>query len=108
MLLGGRKGHLALLDWQQRHLVCEVQVQRSSKPHMLAVLHFHGTLCMCMLPHLRSALSDVMRTPKWPHGAWHHVKLLRRRGWDVREGRKPGKVENSGCHENKRRSFARR
>ena len=27
MLLGGRKGHLALMDWQQRHLVCEVQVQ---------------------------------------------------------------------------------
>ena len=26
MLLGGRRGHLALLDWQQRHLVAEVQV----------------------------------------------------------------------------------
>ena len=26
MLMGGRKGHLALMDWQQRHLVCEVQV----------------------------------------------------------------------------------
>ena len=26
LLLGGRKGHLALMDWQQRHLVCEVQV----------------------------------------------------------------------------------
>ena len=88
MLLGGRKGHLALLDWQQRHLVCEVQVQRSSRPHMLTVLRFHGILCTCMLPRLRSALSDVMRTPMWPDGAWHHIKLLRRRSWDVREGRK--------------------
>lgn len=26
LLLGGRKGHLALMEWQQRHLVCEVQV----------------------------------------------------------------------------------
>ena len=26
LLLGGRKGHLALMDWQQRHLICEVQV----------------------------------------------------------------------------------
>ena len=26
LLLGGRRGHLALMDWQQRHLVCEVQV----------------------------------------------------------------------------------
>lgn len=25
MLLGGRKGHLAIMEWQQRHLVCEVQ-----------------------------------------------------------------------------------
>jgi hypothetical protein len=27
MALGGRKGHLAIMEWQQRHLVCEVQVQ---------------------------------------------------------------------------------
>ncbi len=26
MLLGGRKGHLALMDWQRMHSVCEVQV----------------------------------------------------------------------------------
>lgn len=30
MLLGGRKGHLALMEWQQRHLVCEVQVRTTS------------------------------------------------------------------------------
>jgi hypothetical protein len=68
---------------------------RCGDPPNLICWHFHGTLCMCMLPHLRSALSDVMRTPIWPHGAWHHVKLLCRRGWDVREGRKLVKVENS-------------
>jgi len=26
MLMGGRKGHLALMDWQRMHSVCEVQV----------------------------------------------------------------------------------
>lgn len=26
MLLGGSLGHLALMDWQRSHLVCEVQV----------------------------------------------------------------------------------
>ena len=31
MLLGGRKGHLALMEWQQRHLVCEVQVGDTSR-----------------------------------------------------------------------------
>ncbi len=25
-LLGGERGHLALLEWQRAHLVCEVQV----------------------------------------------------------------------------------
>ncbi|EIE26391.1 WD40 repeat-like protein [Coccomyxa subellipsoidea C-169] len=29
MLLGGRKGHLAIMEWQQRHLVCEVQVRET-------------------------------------------------------------------------------
>ena len=29
MLLGGRKGHLAMMDWQQAKLVCEVQVRCS-------------------------------------------------------------------------------
>ena len=27
MLFGGRKGHLALMDWQRMHSVCEVQVR---------------------------------------------------------------------------------
>ena len=27
MLLAGRKGHLALMDWQRHRLVCEVQVR---------------------------------------------------------------------------------
>ena len=27
MLLAGRKGHLALMDWQRSRLVCEVQVR---------------------------------------------------------------------------------
>ena len=30
MLLGGRKGHLALMDWSRQHLVCEVQVREDS------------------------------------------------------------------------------
>ena len=30
MLLGGRKGHLALMDWQRMHSVCEVQVGDAS------------------------------------------------------------------------------
>ncbi len=34
MLLGGRKGHLALMDWQQRHLVCEVQVCKTSRLYL--------------------------------------------------------------------------
>ncbi|KAL4534869.1 hypothetical protein Ndes2526A_g05736 [Nannochloris sp. 'desiccata'] len=29
MLLGGRKGHLALLDWQRLHTVCELQVRET-------------------------------------------------------------------------------
>ena len=27
LLLGGRRGHLALLDWQSAKLLCEVQVR---------------------------------------------------------------------------------
>ncbi len=39
MLLGGRKGHLAIMEWQQRHLVCEVQVcQPQLSPFCHAVL----------------------------------------------------------------------
>ena len=30
MLLGGAKGHLALMDWQRSHLVCEVQVRATA------------------------------------------------------------------------------
>ena len=26
LLLGGRKGHLASIDWRERRIVCEVQV----------------------------------------------------------------------------------
>lgn len=37
MLLGGRRGHLALMDWQQRHLVCEVQA-RGHMPSPLGLL----------------------------------------------------------------------
>ncbi|PNH04286.1 putative U3 small nucleolar RNA-associated protein 7 [Tetrabaena socialis] len=29
MLMGGRLGHLALMDWQRSHLVCEVQVRET-------------------------------------------------------------------------------
>ncbi|GFR46860.1 hypothetical protein Agub_g8501 [Astrephomene gubernaculifera] len=29
MLMGGGKGHLALMDWQRSHLVCEVQVRET-------------------------------------------------------------------------------
>lgn len=28
LLLAGRKGHLALMDWQRSRLICEVQVRR--------------------------------------------------------------------------------
>lgn len=31
MLLGGAKGHLAMLDWQTKHLVCEVQVRETMR-----------------------------------------------------------------------------
>lgn len=27
LLLAGRKGHLALMDWQRHRLICEVQVR---------------------------------------------------------------------------------
>ena len=29
LLLGGRRGHLALMDWQRAKLLCEVQVRCS-------------------------------------------------------------------------------
>ena len=31
MLLAGRKGHLALMDWQRTRLICEVQVRGGSR-----------------------------------------------------------------------------
>ena len=31
LLLGGRKGHLAMLDWQRHKIVCEVQVKEAVK-----------------------------------------------------------------------------
>ena len=43
MLLGGRRGHLALLDWQQRHLVAEVQV----RPVLAASRIRPSSACLC-------------------------------------------------------------
>eukprot|EP00887_Chlorella_sp_A99_P001363 scaffold8.g1363.t1 len=37
LLLGGRKGHLAMLDWQRQRRVCEVQVRETT--HDVAFLH---------------------------------------------------------------------
>ncbi|KAI7836421.1 hypothetical protein COHA_009721 [Chlorella ohadii] len=37
MLLAGRKGHLALMDWQRHRLVCEVQVKETT--HDACFLH---------------------------------------------------------------------
>lgn len=37
LLLGGRKGHLAMMDWQRKHLVCEVQVAETT--HDVCFLH---------------------------------------------------------------------
>ncbi|KAL4457883.1 hypothetical protein ABPG75_012748 [Micractinium tetrahymenae] len=37
MLLAGRKGHLALMDWQRSRLVCEVQVRETT--HDVTFLH---------------------------------------------------------------------
>lgn len=36
MLLAGRKGHLALMDWQRSRLICEVQVR--GPPRLLCYL----------------------------------------------------------------------
>ncbi len=33
MLLAGRKGHLALMDWQRSRLICEVQVRGWLRAH---------------------------------------------------------------------------
>ena len=46
MLLGGRKGHLALMEWQQRHLVCEVQVCTAFEPENL----LHGAMLSPTIP----------------------------------------------------------
>ncbi len=43
MLLGGRKGHLAIMEWQQRHLVCEVQVC-----HLQASPSCHNVVDVCL------------------------------------------------------------
>lgn len=32
MVLGGERGHLAVMDWQTGHLTCEVQVSRTQRP----------------------------------------------------------------------------
>ncbi|EFN58765.1 hypothetical protein CHLNCDRAFT_29762 [Chlorella variabilis] len=37
MLLAGRKGHLALMDWQRTRLICEVQVKETT--HDIKFLH---------------------------------------------------------------------
>ena len=36
LLLGGRRGHLALLDWQSAKLLCEVQVRRGVGRHRVS------------------------------------------------------------------------
>lgn len=30
MVLGGARGHLAVMEWQRSHLTCEVQVQKGT------------------------------------------------------------------------------
>jgi hypothetical protein len=44
IVLGGARGHLAVMEWQRGHLTCEVQVGPSStfaRPGNTVVAHFH-------------------------------------------------------------------
>lgn len=51
MLLGGRKGHLAVMDWQSMRTVCELQVcARAAMPE--------PELCFAVL---RAALGAIFR-----------------------------------------------
>lgn len=45
MLLGGRKGHLAIMEWQQRHLVCEVQVSTGCNYSLTVLSSSNNMLC---------------------------------------------------------------
>jgi U3 small nucleolar RNA-associated protein 7 len=41
MVLGGAKGHLAVMEWQRGHLTCEVQVRLGvSRCHFQRLLRF--------------------------------------------------------------------
>lgn len=46
MLLGGVRGHLAMMEWQRQHLTCEVQVGAFLvQTHMSHVTLCHVVLC---------------------------------------------------------------
>ena len=65
LLLGGRRGHLALMDWQQRHLVCEVQVPGPSPLGWSADLQCsHAELLSACMP-------EVARWPMFVMGGIH-------------------------------------
>ena len=60
LLLGGRRGHLALMDWQQRHLVCELQVPGPFPLPGLSICNDRMLSCICL--HARG--------PCWQYSQW--------------------------------------
>lgn len=50
MLLGGRKGHLALMDWQRMHTVCEVQVRETVRD--VKILHNESFFAAAQKQHV--------------------------------------------------------
>ena len=56
MLLGGRRGHLAMMDWQHSKLVCEVQVCAGGVHGCNIETHLTAAAICCLLPTWNSCV----------------------------------------------------
>lgn len=75
LLIGGKKGHLATMDWQNKKLGCEVHVLETVRDVRYR-LHVSRNKYLRYLCSLGVSLTLVSIVMSKPHGCGKHDKLV--------------------------------